>query len=285
VLAALGDLVEDIVVRHDGPINDASDTLARISRRRGGSAASVASMAARLGSESRFIGQVGTDAIGRALVAELGTEGVDVFAVRQSGTTGTIVALVDHTGERTMLTDRRACLELDRPDPTWLDGVTVLHVPLYSLVEPPISKTAMAVIGWAHARDIPVSIDASSSSIIEMVGVAEIRELLTVLDPAVLLANGNEAAVLEVEGGLDNTMVVVKHGPSPAVVFAVGSAPVEVPAIAVESVTDTTGAGDAFAAGFLTYGVGLGWQDDPVGACNAGHRAAAALLRSRTSFR
>ncbi|RLE21703.1 MAG: sugar kinase, partial [Actinobacteria bacterium] len=48
MLATLGDLVEDIVVRHDGPINDASDTIATITRRRGGSAANVASVAAGL---------------------------------------------------------------------------------------------------------------------------------------------------------------------------------------------------------------------------------------------
>jgi len=114
MLATLGDLVEDIVVRHDGLINEASDTAAQITRRLGGSAANVSAATARLGYGSRFLGQVGTDAIGRALVDELNDEGVDVSAVRRSGTTGTIVALVDQTGERSMLTDRRACLNLER---------------------------------------------------------------------------------------------------------------------------------------------------------------------------
>jgi sugar/nucleoside kinase (ribokinase family) len=280
MLATLGDLVEDVVVRHDGPINNASDTLARITRRRGGSAANVASVAAHLGYRTRFIGQVGTDAIGRALVDELDAEGVEVSAVRRSGTTGTIVALVDHAGERTMLTDRRACLDLDQPDPAWLDNVTVLHVPFYSLVEPPISDTAITVIGWAHERQIPVSIDASSSSIIEMFGVAETRELLADLDPAVLLANGNEATTLGIDGPLGNTLVVIKRGPQPAVVLTAGSAPIEIPAIAVDSVSDTTGAGDAFAAGFLCYDDEVGWLVDPIEACRAGHRAAATILTS-----
>ena len=122
-LATLGDLVEDVIVRFDGPVNVASDTPARISRRRGGSAANVAVAAAGLGHAARFLGQVGSDAIGSALLAEMAADGVDVAMVRRAGSTGTIVALVDQTGERSMLTDRRACIDLCDPDPSWLDGV------------------------------------------------------------------------------------------------------------------------------------------------------------------
>ena len=104
-------------MRLDGPVNVASDTHAHISRRRGGSAANVAARAAALGNRSRFLGQVGTDAIGTALLAELADDGVDISVVRRNGSTGTIVALVDHLGERSMLTDRRACVDLSEPDP------------------------------------------------------------------------------------------------------------------------------------------------------------------------
>ena len=178
MLATLGDLVEDVVVRIDGPINVASDTPARISRRRGGSAANVAVAGATLGLPCRFLGQVGVDAIGDALLAEMASAGVDVTSVRRSGSTGTIVALVDATGERSMLTDRRACVDLAAPEPAWLDGVTILHVPLYSLAGGPVAATATTVIGWAHERQIDVAIDVSSTALIEALGADRVRALL-----------------------------------------------------------------------------------------------------------
>ena len=133
MLATLGDLVDDVVVRLDETFHYGADTAAQVGHRRGGSAANVADVAARLGASVRFLGQVGADAVGDGLIAALATAGVDVSAVRRGGATGTIIVLVDHTGERSMLTDRRACVALDRPDPKWLEGVATLHVPFYSL--------------------------------------------------------------------------------------------------------------------------------------------------------
>ena len=53
MLATVGDLVEDVVVRLGGPIHVASDTEAVIERRRGGSAANVAAVAARINGAAR----------------------------------------------------------------------------------------------------------------------------------------------------------------------------------------------------------------------------------------
>ena len=278
MLASLGDLVEDVVVRLDGRVNVASDTHAHISRRRGGSAANVAARAASLGFAARFLGQVGTDAVGTALIAELGDEGVDASMVRRGGSTGTIVALVDHLGERSMLTDRQACLDLSDPDPAWLDGVETLHVPFYSLARGSVAATATTVIGWAHERYVAVSIDVSSTAVMYEVGLDEVVRRLTAAAPTVVFANVDEAAALAVDAALVGALTVVKRGPRPALIHRIDGSTVEVGAIAVPGVNDTTGAGDAFAAGFLTS---PGWLDDPVTACETGHRAAAGLLRAR----
>jgi len=68
----------------------------------------------------------------------------------------------------------------------------------------------------------------------------------------------------------------VKHGAAPAIVHS-GVARGEIPPDDLGEVEDTTGAGDAFAAGFLT----APWRTDVAGACRAGHRAAASILRER----
>jgi sugar/nucleoside kinase (ribokinase family) len=289
MLAALGDLLEDVIVSQRESVNPASDTAAIIVRRRGGSASCVAVVAARRGSPTRFIGQVGDDDIGRSLVDEISNAGVDTGPVRFSGTTGTIVVLVDERGERTMFTDRRACLALADPDPAWLDGIDTLHVPFYSLAAPPISETAQTVIAWAHDRGIAVSIDVSSESVIRSYGPSRVVELLAHLAPDVVLANEVEGRVLSVTSSLVGAITVVKRGSRSALLHVPGSVAVEVPATPIGSVTDTTGAGDAFAAGFLTYTSatghaatsGFGWREDPLAACRAGHDAAAALIASR----
>jgi sugar/nucleoside kinase (ribokinase family) len=287
MIGTVGDLVEDIAVRLDGPVNLASDTPAIIRRRRGGSAANMAVSVARHGGAARFIGQIGDDAIGEVMVAALRAEGVDVV-VRRGGRTGTIVVLVDAAGERTMLTDRGACADLDDPDPAWLDGLRALHVPMYSFTGGALADTAATLVAWAHERSVVVSVDLSSVALIESMGAAAMRALLDRLRPDVVLANELEAAAF---GGLDAMaavadIAVVKQGARPALVHRRvevdgGAVWVEVAVPTVPVVRDTTGAGDAFAAGFL--GALLAGVE-PTEAARAGHRAAAAAIAAVSSL-
>ena len=275
MLATLGDLVEDVVVYLSGPVNHASDTQARIMRRRGGSAANVAQAAAAQGHAVRFLGQVGSDAIGAALIDALERAGVDVEWVRRGGRTGTIIVLVDEHGERSMLPDRGACLELSDPERAWLEGVSTLHIPFYSFSDPPLADTAVTLIGWAHELGIRVSIDVSSVALIDEIGPDRVLARLEALRPAVVFANGDEASALDITGPVAGAVTVVKHGAEPVEVFT-GSQRLMVAVPPIAHVADTTGAGDAFAAGYLSA-----FDAEIQTAVIAGCRAAAALFRTR----
>jgi sugar/nucleoside kinase (ribokinase family) len=277
VLVTIGDLVEDVVVHLGGPINVASDTDVVVTRRRGGSAANMAATTARLGHLARFVGQVGDDGTGETVVAALRAEGVDV-RVQRGGRTGTIVCLVDTTGERTMLADRGACVDLGPLDPTWLDDAHTVHVPFYSLSTGTLAATTIALIGLAHERGVRVSLDASSVGVMAAMGHHAVVELVRFVRPDVVLCNEDEADFLgescwpeELAAGL----VIVKRGAEPASVRRADRSEVEVAAHRIGTVDDTTGAGDAFAAGFL---VACSQGAEPEDAVAGGHSSAATLL-------
>ena len=277
MLCCIGDLVEDVVAWLNSGIAHGTDTDVEILRRRGGSAANVAVAAAEVGASVRFVGRVGADAIGAALVSDLETAGVDAV-VQRAGRTGTIIVLVDASGERSMLPDRAAAAELDAVSVADLDGVDWLHIPAYSLVRGPLADVSIEAIRIVNERGGAVSIDVSSVAIIEEFGVTSFIELLATLDPTVVLCNRDEAALLKVSiaGGLPGIAItVVKDGGGDAVALDDSGLIASSPARKLSEVRDTTGAGDAFAAGFIT---GMMDGNDVEAALVNGHAVAAGVL-------
>lgn len=268
VLLTVGDLVEDVLVALSGPPRSGSDTTCRIVRSRGGSAANVAAAAIEAGGRARLLARVGDDDLGARLVGCLAATGVDTAFVQRGGSTGSIVVLVDPEAERTMLTDRGASADLVA-DLASLEGVRAVHVPAYGL------DAAGAVLDEARRRGIASSIDASSVGHLSGRGAPWWRRRIAELAPDVLFADAGEAAYLGLlHDPVPVPVTVVKHGPRPAVVLA-GGRRVEVPAERVGGVIDTTGAGDAFAAGYLVATLdGAGTAE----ATRAGHRLAAVAI-------
>jgi sugar/nucleoside kinase (ribokinase family) len=250
MIVSVGDLLADVVCRLEQPLRRGTDAFSSTTFRRGGSAANVAAFAAVGGFASRFVGAVGDDVLGRQLTSDLSALGVDVCAPIVSGrSTGTVIVLVEPDGERTMAPDRGASAFLGPPDRSWLVGASVIHVPLYAFAVEPLATTAATLINWAHEDGVLVSIDLSSSALLDELGVAEVDALARRLRPSVVFANEQEAPIA---GGFALAPTFVhKRGALSVLLWRAGVPAQEVPVDAIDELGDSTGAGDAFAAGFL----------------------------------
>ncbi|MEU4392654.1 carbohydrate kinase family protein [Kribbella sp. NPDC023855] len=273
-LVCIGDLVEDVVVWVGGVTRGGTDNPARIQRVRGGAAASVAVFASSLGTSVRFVGRVGDDLAGEALVGELVRAGVEPKVQRQ-GRTGAIVILVDGSGERTMFPDRAAAAELAEVPDSWISGFEAYNLSAYSLTGPswPVLRRASEI---AQANQAILTIDAASVALMDSVGPAAFRAMISTLQPTYIFANAAEAAT----GSLQNlvgpgTTLVVKNGAEPTEIHADGNKTATIRPDPVDDVRDTTGAGDAFASGFLAAVLD---NAEPVEAVAAGHNLARRVL-------
>jgi sugar/nucleoside kinase (ribokinase family) len=283
VLCTIGDLIEDVVVWLNGELKNqidiGSDTDSIIVRTRGGSAANVAMFGALTGTPSRFIGQVGNDNLGEQLCASLRGSGVDV-CTEARGRTGSIVVVVQPNGERTFLTDRGVASDLSVFDAQHLAGVSIVHVPTYSLAHDPLATTAIQYIRAARASGALISIDASSTSVLRDHDIGRYSELIASITPDVFLCNNDEAALLNIDSahpmpGVELT--VIKRGALPATAITAAGVVTEVVTPPVANIVDTTGAGDAFAAGFLpVYATSRNIKDS----ITNGNLIAARVLRS-----
>ena len=248
-LVVLGDLMVDVVARIAGPLARGSDTPAEVSVSGGGSAANVAAWAAALGHRVSLACRVGEDDRGMVAVGDLVEAGVRVNAsVDERRPTGTCVVLVEPAGERTMLPDPGANdAPADVPD-DWLVSGGHLHVVGYALLRDGARPGALDAIARARAAGMTMSVDPSSWALIRDGAIPRVD---------LLLPNEREAEVLGHPLALAGE-VVTKLGAEGAE-WTDGRDVVRVPAAAVD-VVDTTGAGDALAAGFLVGGIELGLE-------------------------
>jgi sugar/nucleoside kinase (ribokinase family) len=251
MICVLGDAHLDVIVLPLGPVADDTDTPSRTSLGAGGQAANVAAWVAALGGQSRLVYARGTDLAAGLVAAELTSRGVELAGPVVAGRTGVVVSLSEGGTRRSMLTDRGVGPRFPPSQfrESWLEGCSWLHLPAYSLMSDPIGGTARAAAAAAAARSARLSIDLSSTAALREFGAARFVSLLADLRPDVILGTEPEMALI---GDVRGPDLVVKLGA--AGVRAGGRVH---PALATEAV-DSTGAGDAFAAGYLLGGVTLG---------------------------
>jgi ribokinase len=279
-IVCLGDLMVDVLALLPGPLAIGSDRPAPIRFADGGSAANTAAWLARLGAPAVFAGRVGDDAFGQAAVQRLRDGGVQTrVSVDPVEPTGVCLVLVSPDGERTMVPSAGANATLgvaDVIDPPLLTVADWLHLSGYALLNAGSRPAALAALEQASELAIPISVDLASAAPIRELGSAQ---FLSWLPPgALLLANSDELAAVTddvrslTRGGFT---VVAKAGPDGAVLATADDCQ-QVPTTAVK-VLDSTGAGDAFAAGLLAA---LHGGKSLIEAVAAGNRAGGRALRT-----
>ena len=291
-VTTLGDLMLDSVVIPSRPLERGTDVPGRVMLRQGGSAANTARWLARLGVRSTLVTAVGRDPIGRALVRALEGDRVTVRATRVAGRpSGRIGVVVMFGGERSFVADRGAADELTPADlrAGWFAG-DVLHLPAYSLIGSPLGDAGRRAIELAREQGAIISLDLASAAPLLAKGRRAAHRLVADASPDILFSTAAEAEAFlgayDVAGLLDAApLAIVKRGAGGATMLARGSAVPLRFEVATPPMTaiDTTGAGDAFDAGFLSGFLAA----PPDGrlrpaalrrAALAGHRAAARQL-------
>jgi sugar/nucleoside kinase (ribokinase family) len=250
LVCSLGDLTLDVLVRLAAPVAVGGDTDAEITLSPGGQGANVAAWVAALGGRSRFIGKRGADEAGRLAAQGLEERGVEVLGPVE-GANGIICALVTPDGERSMAADRGAAAGLrpDELDPAWLAGCDHLFVSGYALLREPARAAALRAVDLARTGGAQVSVDLSSWSAVREAGVDDFRAAVRAATPDAVFANEDEDRVV---GRLPGVAWILKRGAR-----GVDFDGDERTALNVERVVDTTGAGDALAAGWIVGGPDL----------------------------
>ena len=259
-VVVLGDLVYDLLARIEGPVAFGTDTFAPIHAVGGGSGANAAAWLASLGIETHLVGRIGDDVLGEVLVDELRSVGVTAHLARDPSIgTGKVFVLVDGAGERTMITDRGAGEALSPGDlPAELFDGGHLHLSGYAFSGGSRRESALKALRLAREAGMSVSVDPSSVPLLGEIGHERFLGWTRGADLCFpnleegTLCGGEREPDRVAERMLDHyPAVVLKLGAAGALYAGADGERVRLPAEPAR-VADTTGAGDALCAGFLT---------------------------------
>jgi len=257
-ILCIGDLALDVISQLKEPINYGNDTASRISSHPGGQAANVATWITRTHSKAQLVARVGNDPVGFALISDLDKYGVEHMNLMHSGRpTGVVVILVDSNGERTMFPDNGANADLELSDLPPLDDVDGVYLSGYALLDFRSRNAVLSMIKKIKAAGKPIYFDPTTTGAMKIVSREEVLSWVALMDG--ILLNSEEALYLgdatDVEVAEKNLtaftpLVVIKLGSRGA--MAVHNSTIAKVSAVTTSVVDTTGAGDAFAAGFIS---------------------------------
>lgn len=229
----------------------------------GGSAANTAAGLAALGHRCAFIGQVAADQLGEVFAHDIRAAGIAYGTQPRTGNppTARCLIFVSPDGQRTMNTFLGATRFLPESalDEYAIRDSSVLYCEGYLWDSEEPRAAIRRAIRVAREAGRKVAFTLSDAFVIDRHG----DDFLAMIDKGdidILFANANELAALTGTADFDAgartlaprlPVLVTTHGPQGATAYAHGQR-AQVPAEPVERVVDTTGAGDLFAAGFLS---------------------------------
>ncbi len=241
------------IIVNDFAQPDREGIVERINYGGGGSAANVSVGTSRLGIKSGYIGKVGMDSFGSTLLEEIRRDGVDVSRVKIAldGATGFTIIIINKKGQVIMygfkgVSDKLMSNELDAK---YIGSANHLHITGLRL------KTAVSAAKIAKKNGVPVSFDPGR--LMSALGLQRLQPLLKLCD--VLLLNSSEANNLT-NASDHHEAAKILNKIVPTVIIKMGEKGVYTKSGDLEftlkahkiNVVDTTGAGDAFSAGFIT---------------------------------
>ena len=223
----------------------------------GGSAGNTIRAMARLGTEVGFIGKVGNDSTGDFYIQALRNVNVAPYILRSENQSGRCLSLVSPDGERTFVTHLGAALDLQAHDidPMIFNGYDCLYVEGYLVQDHDLIHNTMSK---AKECGLKVAIDLASFNVVR-----ENRAFLhNLVEKYVDIIFANEEETHEFSGlndvmeslhyiGKMCELTIIKTGTKGAIIKR-GNEVVEVGIMAAAKRVDTTGAGDFYAAGFLS---------------------------------
>ena len=297
-VVVVGDLVVDVVLAPAIELKPGTDVPGRVMLRQGGSATTTARWLARSGARVSLVASVGRDSASRALIRAIRADGVTPRVTRIAGhRTGRVGVFVAPGGERSFVQDRGAALQLapEHLRGEWFKSADLVHIPTYSLLDHPLGDAGRRAAELAHTAGALVTVDLSSSGPLVALGRTAAIGVIRAAQPDLLFAAGSEANALvsSDEELLDIApIVVLKRGPKGATILYMEEREVRRLEVAAEAVAapDTTGAGDAFDAGFILGFLAARRSRATIGAslrrgALAGNRLAVRqLLRPRTEL-
>jgi sugar/nucleoside kinase (ribokinase family) len=260
VILVVGDINVDITAPLAAPLAEGEDCLSQeLSFQCGGVGLNAAVALARLGCPARLVSAVGNDWFAGFVLGRAAREGIDVSQVQRSSSamTGLMFITISPGGQRTFFGSRGACAELRMTERlrSCLNGVTALEVAGYAFLTPSSSGCADQLILEAKARGAWTAVDVGTGPSREIP--EKIMQVACEVDT--VFANTTEAEALTAQSDAEGAFTTLERAGAREVVLKLGGEGClvrdggelcRVPPFPVE-VVDTTGAGDAFTAGFM----------------------------------